>query len=66
MHADMALLKCILLTQPLSTWVGDVAENASGKTKVPEPKKFKGYRSAKDLDNQIEHHPCAHQQPTEP
>lgn len=52
-HADVALLKLVFLNQPQLGVVNRAADDVLGKLKVPEPKKFEGARSAKDLENFI-------------
>ena len=54
MHADVALLKQVWVARPQQGIADRVAEEAvPGRLKVPEPKKFEGTRSAKDLENFI-------------
>ena len=55
LHADIALIKQVLsrLLQPGGVDRAAEESSISGRLKVPEPKKFEGTRSAKDLENFI-------------
>lgn len=53
LHADVVLLKHMFVSQPQLGVVDHVVEEILGKLKVPEPMKFEGARSTKDLKNFI-------------
>ena len=55
LHTDVVLLKQVVAAYPQPGGVDRAAEESSipGRLKVPEPKKFEGTRSAKDLENFI-------------
>ena len=55
LHTDVVLLKQVVARYPQPGLVDRAAEESSvpGRLKVPEPKKFEGARSAKDLGNFI-------------